>query len=657
MQYRKDIDGLRTIAVLPVVFYHAGLGLPGGFVGVDVFFVISGFLITYLLVSEIDKNEFSILNFYERRARRILPALFVMVFVTTCFASTILMPFDFEDFGKSVISTTLFSANIWFFLQQGYFTEAAELEPLLHAWSLGVEEQYYIVFPIILLILSRFLASMSVFVLILLLGLGSFFAATDALSSAPEAAFYLPHLRAWELLIGSLLAIAIYRTWWSASWLPLWLAHLVSIIGFGAIFWPIFSYSAETPFPGTAAFWPCFGAMLLIAVGSKNRSIGSVFLSLPPMVFVGKLSYSLYLWHWPVISLLFYQTGALTPLSGLACVAVSFVLAFLSWKFVEQPIRDRKRISSCAIALGSAAAILFSTSLGFVIWQLDVFPNRIDLSLLAMADSDNYLHDRRDCHFITPERARVGDVCIRGSEGVQPSFVLVGDSHADAFSPAVFAAASDLGVAGFQYTDSGFVPLPGIWRLDREGTAKVDAFISFLEERPSIRTIIITRYWQLQMTGYTYRHEGYVWVDEGYDGSGTDYNVTATKNGFERLVDHFPERRIVVLDDVPAGEDLHIRNQLRQMRYGDLENIGLSAQEFHTQRETYEPILMEISERFSNVHYVPMFSNMCERELCSLFDGETLLFRDGDHLSWEGSLRLRPTARQMLGDALSVDRN
>ncbi len=272
-----------------------------------------------------------------------------------------------------------------------------------------------------------------------------------------------------------------------------------------------------------------------------------------------------------------------------------------------------------------------------------------------MADSDNYLHDRRDCHFVNPERVRAGDVCKRGAADVAPSFVLVGDSHADALSPPVFAAAGDLGVAGYQYTDAGFLPLPGVWRLDRVDTSNVSAFISFLEERPSVKTIILTGYWYHLMTGYSYRHNGHVWLDQDYDGSGTSYNATAARNGLERLVRHFSDRQIVILDDIPSGEALHIRNQLRQMRYGDLENIGLSTQEFYAQRETYEPVFTELSAVFSNVHYAPVFSDLCKEGLCPIFDGDTLLFRDGDHLSWEGSLRLQPTVYRMLQDVLSLN--
>ncbi|SFM16787.1 acyltransferase family protein [Shimia aestuarii] len=649
MKYRADIDGLRTIAVLPVIIYHAGLGLPGGFVGVDVFFVISGYLITYLLVAEIDADRFSILKFYERRARRIFPALFTMLLATALAASVTMMPFDFRDFGKSLVATTLFAANIWFFREEGYFTEAAELEPLLHTWSLGVEEQYYIIFPLLLFAASRVLGRRGAFVLISIVGLCSFLASVIATSSAPEAAFYLPQLRAWELLIGSLLAIAVVRRWWGPlPWMPGWGKHVLSLAGLAAILWPILAYNTETLFPGITALLPCLGAFLLISVGSDGRSVGTRLLSLSPMTFVGKLSYSLYLWHWPVISLFFYQRGDLSRSDGILCLVISFILAYLSWRFVEQPLRDRSRVGTRTIAAGSVFAMFLSIGIGVAIWQLDGMPNRVDPDLLAMANSKNFAHDRRDCHFVNPSRASKGDVCVRGAAKVEPSFVLVGDSHADAISPAIFAAANDLNLAGYQYTDAGFAPFPGVWRLGREGTDDVDAFIEFLKNRPTIKTLIVARYWQLQLTGYTYRHQGGIWVDDEYDGSGAEYNKSAVEHGMARLARLFPDRKIILLDDVPTGSALHIRDQLRRMKAGRSAEFGLPEEDYKAQRTQYEDILKGIAADLPNVIYQPLFGVLCNDRLCPLFDGETLLYRDGDHLSWKGALRLTPNARDLL---------
>lgn len=650
MIYRRDIDGLRTIAVMLVIVSHAGLGLPGGFVGVDVFFVISGFLITHLLIVEINDQKFSIWRFYERRIRRLFPALFVVLAVTTGIASFVMVSFDLEDYAKSLVSTTLFAGNLWFFRQEGYFTEAAELEPLLHTWSLGVEEQYYIFFPVLLVLLFRVTCARRVFAAVFLLALGSFLAAAVTVGVALEAAFYLPHLRAWELLMGSLLAMAIWQGWWKSSRLPLWITQLLAIIGFAAIFWPAICYSSETPFPGLAALPPCLGAATLIAIGDHSRSLITRFLSLAPMVFVGKLSYSLYLWHWPLISLAYYQFGALTPQMGIICVLLSFALSYVSWRYVEKPMRNRKRVGSRMIVAASAGVFAASIGIGSTIWKLDGFPNRTNPELLALANPLNFLHDRRDCHFVTAMRASANDVCIRGADASTPSFILTGDSHADAFSPAIFTAAADLGLSGYQFTDSGFVPLPlpEVWLLGRARSDTSEALIAFIEARPWIETLIVTRYWLHQMTGYTYRHNGDVWVDEDYEGSGTSYNATATRNGLARLAIRFPERRIILLDDVPSGAALYMRDNLRRLRFDDFSELGLPMTEYAEQRSAYESILVDIADKFPNVQYRPLFQSICDERLCPLFEGQTLLYRDGDHLSWQGALKLVDTARDLL---------
>jgi peptidoglycan/LPS O-acetylase OafA/YrhL len=648
MKYRADIDGLRTIAVIPVLFYHAGLGFPGGFVGVDVFFVISGYLITFLIISELNEHRFSILNFYERRARRLFPALFSMMLITFVAAAIIMVPLDLREFGKSIISTTLFAGNIWFYSQEGYFNEAAELQPLLHTWSLGVEEQYYVLFPVILIALSRFFSFKLLFASVAILAVVSFIASVIMLPNEPEAVFFLPHLRAWELLIGSLLGLAAWRGWLARLSTVRSGMNLISLIGLAAVMWPILTYSPETPFPAMAAMAPCLGAALLIIAGNSPQHIVAHWLSLRPMVFVGKLSYSLYLWHWPVISLAFYMLGALSAFQGIVCLLISTILAYASWRFVEQPFRSARAIGQRAIFAGSFGAIAIALGVGVAFWKLDGLPSRMEPSLLEMANGENYLHDRRDCHKVTPQRAEEGNVCLRGSTDATPSFALIGDSHADAISPAIFEAAQQLGLAGYQYTNSGFVPLPGTTRSGQSEADQIDALFAFLDARPSLETLIITGFWQRVFTGYTYRNAGVVLADDNYDGSGTAYNPKAATESLQRLAGRFPDRQIILLDDVPTGEGLHIRAHLRLLRFNTDQVAGLTRTEKDEQRLTYEPYFIDIAEKVDNLHYLPFFKDICGVELCHLFDGDILLYRDGDHLSWGGALQQTDRATELL---------
>lgn len=648
LAYRADIDGLRTLAVVPVVLYHAGFGLSGGFVGVDVFFVISGYLITSLLIADLDAGRFSLPDFYERRARRIFPALFVMIAATIVLGYALMIPSDFEAFGKSVAATTVFGANIWFYLQVGYFTEAAELKPLLHTWSLGVEEQYYVVFPLVLWLAWRVARPAGVFAGLVVLAAVSLVAAQAALRTQPDAAFYLPHLRAWELLAGSLLALAVARRWLPAG-AGGGAISVLSLLGLAAILGPVVAYGPETPFPGLAAVLPCLGATIIIATGGMARTPVAWLLSLKPMVFIGKLSYSLYLWHWPPIAFVFYKTGGLTMGQGAACVLVALLLSYLSWRFVEQPFRNRARISGRMIFTLSAAAMTVFVAVGGFLAVANGLPGRGHPDLLAHDAPDAFLHDRRDCHFVDIARARSGDVCVRGAAGAAPTIMLVGDSHADAFSPAFFAAAESLGLAGYQYTNAGFRPLVGVSERDNAAWgAQSDALVDFLEARPEITTIYVTAYWQHQMTGYTYRHTGDIWRDDGYDGSGTAYNLTATLNGLTRFAARLPDRHVVLLDDVPSGSEMHVRTHLRRDFRTPRPIQGMTRAAADAQRAIYEPHLRRLAAEIPNVSYQPVFTGLCDAAHCPLFAGSDLLFRDGDHLSHAGALSLTDTARGLL---------
>ncbi len=264
MQYRADIDGLRALAVLPVVFYHAGFSLfSGGFVGVDVFFVISGYLITSLIYPEITSSTFTYHNFYIRRVRRLFPALFTVVIACFIPAYFWLLPQELEDFGESVASLALFSSNILFWSEAGYFATAAEMKPLLHTWSLAIEEQYYLLFPVFLLGVQRLSpqllvpATAGLFMTSLLL-------ASTTVYTHPEAAFYLLPSRTWELLLGSLLAMLAIQI------SHRWLCEILALAGIAMIAAAVFLYDASTPFPGIAALLPCLGTAMVILAGSKQ---------------------------------------------------------------------------------------------------------------------------------------------------------------------------------------------------------------------------------------------------------------------------------------------------------------------------------------------------------------------------------------------------
>ncbi len=645
MRYRADIDGLRAVAVLPVVAFHTNLGLSGGFVGVDIFFVISGFLITSIIFADAKTDNFSIIEFYERRVRRIIPALFAVILATGVFAYALMIPSHLYDFAHSAVASTLFLANVWQYLSQGYFTEAAELKPLLHTWSLGIEEQFYIFFPPLFVLLVRRTGAAVTAACIASLGLISLALSLWALDNDPDAAFYLPQYRIWELALGAVLAIAISEGWLDRLLrAPLAMAAL-AYVGLALIIWPVVSYDAETAFPGIAALPPCLGAAALIASGSYIRTPVARLLRLAPFVFIGKISYSLYLWHWPVISLYFYvNVDDLTLGQSLVCIVLSFVLAIASWRYIERPFRQRTQISRGKIFMGFVASTALIIGAANIVTKFNGFPDRMPEDVASVLAPDGLLHDRRDCHRVDPLRARNGDVCIRGDLSAPPSIMLAGDSHADAISPAFFEAAGRAGLSGYHYTAPGFLPLVGVTRPGKpDWLAQTDAMIAFLKKRPEIKTIYITRLWLVQMTGQSYRHEGRIWQDAAYDGSGTAYNPKATIRGLTALANIFPDRRFVLFDDIPVGDELDLRTHARLLLYGDkthFSNLGLPATEEREQRARYEPLLQNLAATLPNVGYQSIFTSLCGPDICPLYDGTTRLYRNGDHLSSDGALSL-----------------
>ena len=336
-KYRPDIDGLRALAILPVLLFHADLGCTGGFVGVDVFFVISGFLITSLILKEINSDAFSLIRFWERRIRRIIPALIVVIAVTLLAGWFLYLPEDFCSVGKSVMAQVTLMSNVYFWRLTGYFAAGVDTKPLLHTWSLAVEEQFYVFFPLLLIFLAR-MKRFSFAKTIFWLGIGSFVLSVIGSYTKPAATFYLLPTRAWELMIGAFLA-AIPEKQVSNPWLN----ETVGLTGLGLILFSILYYSQDTRFPGLAAIPPCFGAAMIIVSGSgKSTLIGRV-LTLRPSVFIGLISYPLYLWHWPL--LVFSKYLAIKPQSTeirVVLLMVSAALATLSWKYIETPFRKRR---------------------------------------------------------------------------------------------------------------------------------------------------------------------------------------------------------------------------------------------------------------------------------------------------------------------------
>ncbi|MEO6093596.1 MAG: acyltransferase family protein [Novosphingobium sp.] len=363
MRYRAEIDGLRTLAVLPVILFHAGFAVvSGGFAGVDMFFVISGFLITSILIGELDAGAFSIVRFYERRARRILPALFFVIASCLPFAVLWLLPPDMKDFMDSIVAVTTFSSNIYFWMQANYFDTSGQLKPLLHTWSLGVEEQFYLLFPPFLALLWRFGERIAVLALALIF-VGSLAFAQWASHTHVNVAFYLLPPRAWELALGGLAAFCLRHRWQPKGRL---VAEAGGLAGLAMIGFAMVGLDSGDHFPGVDALIPTVGTALVILFAVEG-TIAQRFLSLKPMVWIGLISYSAYLWHQPLFAFarhasLIEPAPYLMPLLVLA----TLLLAWLSYRYVEQPFRDRTAISRPRIFALAGVGVAAMVGIGMI---------------------------------------------------------------------------------------------------------------------------------------------------------------------------------------------------------------------------------------------------------------------------------------------------
>lgn len=339
MKYRREVDGLRALAVIPVMLYHAGFKLfGGGFVGVDVFFVISGYLITHNILSEKESGTFSLINFYERRARRILPALFFVMSMCIPVAWVLLLPNDLHNFSKSLIAVCLFISNILFWRGGGYFEDAVELNPLIHTWSLSVEEQYYVLFPIFVLIFWRF-GKRRLFGILAIIAIFSLAVCEWGAYNKPVMTFFLLPTRGWEIAIGAFTAILFTKQIGGSKTLH----QLLSIIGLCMVLVSIFTFNKNTPFPSLYTILPTIGASLIILFGNPSTMVGKL-LGKKLFVGIGLISYSAYLWHQPLLSFTRYATISEPSLiiKGLILI-LTLLLAFITWKYVEQPFKNRKQ--------------------------------------------------------------------------------------------------------------------------------------------------------------------------------------------------------------------------------------------------------------------------------------------------------------------------
>ncbi|HEX5704041.1 MAG TPA: acyltransferase family protein [Pyrinomonadaceae bacterium] len=507
--YRPEVDGLRAIAVVAVVLYHAGgFYCHGGYVGVDVFFVISGFLITSLIWRDLETGRFTFAYFWERRARRIVPALVVVTAATLVAGWFLLLPGDYKNLGQEAAALAVFGANVYYWRNTGYFEGGADEKPLLHTWSLGVEEQFYLLVPFLLWGIFRVKALRTragVFSILLAGFTVSFALSIYGVIKSPSATFYLLPTRAWELLLGALVAFVP-----PAFALPSRprLRELLALAGLALILVPVFAYTPETPFPGAAALSPCLGTALIIWANERTEgriptAVG-VALSSRPIVFLGLISYSLYLWHWPLLAFSKYWT--LAPLSAdlgfatrVGMLSLGFLLAVLSWKYVETPLRTRRLGTSRKSAfLFAGTGLIVILSGGLICLTMQGFPKRFSELANEFANAKS---DRAFLINVTPDDARAGNLVPIGvvNPALRPSVLAWGDSHAMSAIPALDACLKDKGLAGRAATHSVTAPVLNWFMVSKFGLSKDsiafnDAVLSYVRSQQVPHVILIANW-------------------------------------------------------------------------------------------------------------------------------------------------------------------
>ncbi|MER9920058.1 MULTISPECIES: acyltransferase family protein [unclassified Mesorhizobium] len=622
--YRPDIDGLRAIAVVAVVFFHFDVpGFRGGFAGVDVFLVISGYLITRLLMAE--GGGLSLVEFYGRRMRRILPAMLVMICFSLVAGWFLLLPGDYEGLGRSAAYSTFGLGNYYFLWNTGYFDREAALLPLLHLWSLGVEEQFYLVWPLLLLVANRLSRGrqLPVVALICIVALVSFSIALNLVEADPKQAFYVPFSRAWELTIGGLLVFAPPKGRGRTSkWFEL--------SGLGLVVASILFLSPSQPFPGVFALGPVIGAALV--VWPRSQSTISAVLASAPLRSTGRISYSLYLWHWPILVFFRHYIGTAMPSAVESCVlvAVAWLVAYLSWRFIEEPVR-RLRAPPSSVLLAGAAAVAMVCLSANAVFEARGFTSRISKQVEAMRSLD-VMWD-----WSCPQMVSIAELgstfCAFGApwDKAARHAVLWGDSHAEHLAPLLDSAGKRENTAFFLYRACPAAFGEGVHRdfPDLAGyrescSSSRKAAVAMLKQRNDIYLVVLSAAW-------TSLADTNVLADNGERQTS---KVLLLRDGLRSLIQEVEraDRRVAIIGQVP-GPGLDLTSCAAMLESGMLRRCSTEMNGEQVFR-IWSPMVSALASLVhdNNVVFVNPLKGMCPDRHCATYVNGEFIYRDGSHI-------------------------
>lgn len=627
MKYRHEIDGLRAVAVLPVILYHGGFGLfRGGFIGVDVFFVISGYLITSIIINERARNTFSLLTFYERRARRILPALFFVMLCCVPIAWIWMFPLELKDFAQSIVATTAFLSNIHFWMENGYFDIASETKPLLHTWSLAVEEQYYVMFPLFILLMWR-IGRRRLFFSIIAIAIASLLLSEWGWRNIPTGNFYLAPTRAWELLAGSICAFIQFEKEQSRN-------EYLAAIGLGLIVFSIFYYDDSTPFPSSYSLAPVVGTALIILYGPKGTWTARL-LSTRPCVGIGLISYSAYLWHQPLFAFARIRSLHAPPQALMLGLAVAtMALAYLSWRYVEVPFRRKEGkllpTKQKVFAVAFVASSVFIT-VGVSGHLSEGFPHRSEIGM-KLADNSGL---GIQCNGNTEQT----DGCTTGPN---PDVLVWGDSLAMHLIDALVASNPEIRL--IQMTKTSCVPVIGIATIGDETTYLAKECIAFNQRvidwlndhADQINYVIISS------TFYNL-YNGELNVLVGDTVSRPSNNV-AREKFIEtlKIIKTLDITPIVVSPPPRTGEEIG-----RCLAFMIRDRAVSSACDFRRADVSlmHKNAIAFLENIPPDVKVIWLGEYICDGGICRAYMNHTFVYRDADHLAREGAAMLGRTMK------------
>jgi peptidoglycan/LPS O-acetylase OafA/YrhL len=663
IKYRPDIDGLRAIAVLSVVLFHAFPPLlRGGFIGVDIFFVISGFLITSIIFKSLDNNTFSFADFYGRRIKRIFPALALVLAATYLLGWLTLMADEFSQLGKHITSGAAFVSNFALWSESGYFDTSAQFKPLLHLWSLGIEEQFYIVVPLAIYIFHRF--KLNPVVLLTCAAIASFALNIKLIGHDPIATFYSPLTRFWELLTGSLLAwFTIYKdtpvsaaTWATLTRQQQRVRHLLSFMGLALLIFGLFHIKKGSNFPGSKALIPVLGAVLLILAG-PIAWVNKNLLSAKPMVWIGLISFPLYLWHWPLFSLLRINQGEPGTLAMAAALLLSIVLAWATYRYLELPIRnsnaERLKVVTLSVAMLVAAAI------GGATYMAGGLPQRhANKALESYANSIARSDAKRqaECVDVLHAYKKESDwYCQVGAAKPKQDLFAFGDSHAYSLLPAFEKLAAEHSLSIAFSSASGCPPLLGVQSMrgeleieKRNCQALNERIFSYIKSE-QISTVVLMGRWS-------------------YYGGGTtnpeDYNLIARDPTQQpTLTQSAQDLQWAIGNTVKRYREIGVDVYLVEDNPHQLKNAKEVLRTGKGQASAYDALSVSKAEHLANAAFsvkalrdtqanlISFDSILCPEAICPLTNDGKFWYFDDNHLSATGALAVYPVLENALFNA------